>query len=117
MYHRALHGYRKALRLDDIVAYVPALNDAYSYGLLLENQGRITDAKLMYSGALIGYRAVFGSKYRWYLAAKERIQHLEDSLDSVLPAAVSLPDKQQTLYPQPGRPKLQNDFDFLESST
>ena len=96
MYQRALYGYEKALGPHNVASYVPALNTAYSYGTLFENQGRLSDAKLMYSRALRGYKIVFGTEYRWYRAAQERLQHLETCRDSrsASPMAASRLDQQ-----------------------
>lgn len=66
MYQRAQEGYEKALLPDNILLYVPALNNAYSYGMLFEDKGRLRDAKLMYIRAFRGYKLVFGINYRWY---------------------------------------------------
>ncbi|KUL82145.1 hypothetical protein ZTR_10702 [Talaromyces verruculosus] len=82
MYQRALEGYEKAIGLDNILSYVPALNNAYSYGMLFEDNGRLRDAKLMYTRALRGYKLVFGTNYRWYQAVQERLKNLETSQDS-----------------------------------
>ncbi|OKL55669.1 hypothetical protein UA08_08961 [Talaromyces atroroseus] len=82
MYQRALEGYEKALGPDNILSYVPALHNAYSYGMLFEDKGRLSDAELMYTRALRGYKLVFGTNYRWYRAAQERLKNLETSEDS-----------------------------------
>ena len=79
MYLWALEGYKKALGPDDVKTYVPALNNAYSYALLFERQGRPTDAITMYTRALRGYELVFGTDYYWYKAAYKRVQNLESS--------------------------------------
>ena len=82
MYQRALEGYEKALGPDNILSYVPALHNAYSYGMLFEDKGCLSDAKLMYTRALRGYKLVFGTNYRWFWAAQERLKDLETSEDS-----------------------------------
>jgi hypothetical protein len=104
MYQRALEGYEKALGPHNLTSYVPALNTVYSYGMLFENQGRLIDAKLMYSRALRGYKAVFGSDYRWYLAAQARLQNLETSIHSHSdsPMAASRLDHQTDVLPVVG---------------
>ena len=101
MYQRALEGYEKA---HNITSYVPALNNAYSYGTLFEKQGRLSDAKLMYSRALRGYEAVFGTDHRWYLDTQECLQNLETSLDSQShsPMAASRLDQQTDVLPMAG---------------
>jgi tetratricopeptide (TPR) repeat protein len=79
MYQRALEGYEKALGPDYILSYVPALHNAYGYGILFEDQGRLSDAKLMYTKALAGYKLVFGTNHRWYQAVQKRLKNLETS--------------------------------------
>jgi hypothetical protein len=96
MYQGALHSYEKALGSDHVASYVPALNTAYNYGLLFEDQGCISDAKRMYSRALRGYEVFFGTDHGEYLDAEARLQNLETIFDShpVSPTATSLLDKQ-----------------------
>jgi hypothetical protein len=77
MYVRALEGYEKALGPDGVKTFVPALSNAYSYGMLLERRGRSSDAIRMYTRALGGYEVVFGTEYYWYQAAYKRVQNLE----------------------------------------
>jgi len=64
MYQRALEGYEKALGLEIVAFYIPALNTAYNLGLLFAGQGNIDRARAMYLGALIGYEKVFGHDYQ-----------------------------------------------------
>jgi tetratricopeptide (TPR) repeat protein len=89
MYQWALEGYEKAIGPDNILSYVPALHNAYSYGMLFEDKGRLSDAKLMYTRALRGYKLVFGTNYRWYLKAQERLKNLETSEDSCSTSATA----------------------------
>ncbi|KAH8589507.1 hypothetical protein B0O99DRAFT_636659 [Bisporella sp. PMI_857] len=58
MYDRALRGYEKALGVNNITTYIPALNTFWALASLFERQADFTNAKIMYSKALAGYEKV-----------------------------------------------------------
>jgi hypothetical protein len=59
MYQRALQGYKKAVGIDNVTTYPPALNTVENLGSLFERQGDITEARTMYSKAFIRNEIVF----------------------------------------------------------
>ena len=60
MYQRALQGYEKAVGVDNVTTYPPALNTIENLGSLFERQGDIAKARTMYSKAFIRNKIVFG---------------------------------------------------------
>jgi tetratricopeptide (TPR) repeat protein len=60
MYQRALDGYAKAISSDNLMTYIPALNNMWVFASLRESQGREEDARHWYSQALVGYEKTFG---------------------------------------------------------
>jgi tetratricopeptide (TPR) repeat protein len=60
MYRRALQGYEKALSLEIIRGYRPALNTMWSMGDLFAAQGHLDKAKEMYSRAYTGLQVILG---------------------------------------------------------
>ncbi|OXV08008.1 hypothetical protein Egran_04228 [Elaphomyces granulatus] len=60
MYQWALQGYEKALGLENVARYQPALNTIWGLGNLFADQGRLDEAKEMYSRAYTGFQAVLG---------------------------------------------------------
>ena len=60
MYQRALQGKEKALGLENIARYRPALNTMWNLGHLFETQGHLDKAKEMYSRAHTGFQVLLG---------------------------------------------------------
>jgi tetratricopeptide (TPR) repeat protein len=60
MLQRALDGYARAISLENLMTYVPALNNMRVFASLRESQGRVEDARHWYSQALVGYEKTFG---------------------------------------------------------
>ncbi|OXV06246.1 hypothetical protein Egran_05988 [Elaphomyces granulatus] len=60
MYQRALQGYEKALGLENIARYRPALNTMSNQGDIFAAQGHLDEAKEMYSRAYTGFYTVLG---------------------------------------------------------
>ena len=60
MYQQALQGFEKALGLDNVARYRPALNTMCNLGDLFAAQGHLDEAKGMYSRAYTGFKAVLG---------------------------------------------------------
>jgi hypothetical protein len=58
MYERALRGYEIAIGADGITTYIPALNTIQNLGSLFELQADFAKARIMYSKALAGYKAI-----------------------------------------------------------
>jgi tetratricopeptide (TPR) repeat protein len=63
MLQRALDGYARAISLENLMTYVPALNNMCAFASLRESQGRVEDARDWYSQALVGYEKTFGPDY------------------------------------------------------
>ena len=63
MFQRALQGYEKALGVDKVTTYIPALNTIWAFGSLFERQADLEKARIMYSKALVGYDKVVGSDH------------------------------------------------------
>jgi hypothetical protein len=80
MYQRALQGYEKAIGLDNIITYVPALNTTLNLGLLFECQADLAKVRTMFSKALRGYEQVFGPKH----AKSETLRNKLCALDAVV---------------------------------
>jgi tetratricopeptide (TPR) repeat protein len=57
MYQRALQGYEKALGLENVARYRPALTAIRNLGNLFAAQGHLDKAKEMYSRAFTGFQA------------------------------------------------------------
>jgi tetratricopeptide (TPR) repeat protein len=60
MYRTALQGYEKALGMENITKYRPALNTIRNLGILFAAQERVDEAKEMYSRARTGFQALLG---------------------------------------------------------
>src|SRR5882762_3106156 len=60
MYQRALQGYEKALGLENVTTYRPALNTMWNLGDLFAAQGHLDETKQMYSRARTGFQAILG---------------------------------------------------------
>ena len=60
MYRRALQGYEKALGLENVTRYRPALDTMWNLGDLFAAQGRLDEAKEMYSRARAGFQTLLG---------------------------------------------------------
>jgi hypothetical protein len=76
MYQRALQGYEKAVGVDNVTTYPPALNTVENLGSLFERHGDIAKARTMYSKAFIGNKIVFGPDH-------PRSQSLRDKVDAL----------------------------------
>jgi hypothetical protein len=64
MYQRALQDYEKAVGVDNVTTYSPALNKIGNLGSFFEREGDIAKARTMYSKAFIGNEIVFGPDHR-----------------------------------------------------
>src|SRR5271170_1847115 len=73
MYQRVLQGYQKALSVDNVTTYIPALNTIWAFGSLFERQADLAKARIMYSKALVGYDKVVGPDH-------PRSQSLQDNI-------------------------------------
>jgi tetratricopeptide (TPR) repeat protein len=60
LYQRALGGYAKAISPENLMTYVPALNNMWAFASLRESQGLIDDAIDWYSQVLLGYQKTLG---------------------------------------------------------
>jgi len=60
MYQRALQGYEKALGLENVARYRPALVTIENLGDLFAAQGHLDEAKEMYSRACTCFQALLG---------------------------------------------------------
>jgi hypothetical protein len=78
MYQRALQGYEKALGLENVARYGLALTTMGNLGNLFVTQGRLDEAKEMYSRVCIGVRAVLGP-------SRNECQYLERRIASLDP--------------------------------
>jgi len=76
MYQRAMQGYEKALGLDNVARYRPALNTMWNLGDLFAAQGHLSEAKEMYSRARTGFQVLLGP-------SSDRCQRLERSIASL----------------------------------
>ncbi|KAF2472615.1 uncharacterized protein BDR25DRAFT_259087 [Lindgomyces ingoldianus] len=63
MYQRALRGYEKAIGLDRLSTYIPALNTMWGFASLSKYQRRVEDARSWYSKTLSGYEKVLGKDH------------------------------------------------------
>jgi tetratricopeptide (TPR) repeat protein len=82
MYQRALQGYEKALGLENVSRYRPALITMRNLGNLFATQGRLDEAKEMYSRACTGFRAVLGP-------ASNECQYFQHRIASLDPRKVN----------------------------
>jgi hypothetical protein len=73
-----LQGYEKALGLENVARYQPALNTMWGLGDLFATQGHLDEAKEMYSRAYTGFRAVLGP-------SSNKCQYLERRIASLDP--------------------------------
>jgi hypothetical protein len=72
MYERALRGYETALGADNI----SALNSLLGLGSLFKLQADFTNARIMYSKALVGYEKVVGPDHSKCQSLREILQTL-----------------------------------------
>ncbi|RDL31460.1 Uncharacterized protein BP5553_09669 [Venustampulla echinocandica] len=77
MLQRALQGYKKALGVDNITTYIPALNIMWGLGSLFERQGDLANARIMYSKALVGYERVVGPDHLASRSLRDNLQALD----------------------------------------
>jgi hypothetical protein len=82
MYQRALQGYEKALGLENVARYRPALNTMWNLGNLFATQGCLDEAKELYLRACTGFRAVLGP-------SSNECQQLENNIASLDPRKVN----------------------------
>ena len=79
MYQRALQGYEKAVGLENVARYQPALMTIWNLGDLFAAQGHMDKAKELYTRACTGYRALLGP-------SSDECQLLETQIVSLDPA-------------------------------
>ena len=77
MYRRALQGYEKALGLENVARYRPALTTMSNLGNLFNTQGHLGEAKEMYSRARTGFQALLGPSSHQCLKIERRIASLD----------------------------------------
>ncbi|KAF2261311.1 hypothetical protein CC78DRAFT_583855 [Lojkania enalia] len=63
MYRRALQGYEKAIKPENVPTYLPALTTMWGFASLCDCQHRVEDARAWYSKALSGYENVVGTDH------------------------------------------------------
>jgi calcineurin-like phosphoesterase family protein len=78
MYQR-VQGYEKALGVENITTYIPALNTIWNFGLLFEEENDLVKARVMYSKALTGYEKVVGPNHPKSHSIRERLRALDTS--------------------------------------
>jgi hypothetical protein len=78
MYQRALQGYEKAVGLENVARYQPALMTISNLGSLFAALGHLAEAKEMYTRACTGYRAFLGP-------SSDQCQRLESDIASLDP--------------------------------
>ena len=79
MYQRALQRYEKALGLENLSGYPPALKTIWDLGDLFAAQGNLDKAKEMYSKACTGFRALLGPSSKECKHIERRIVSLDTS--------------------------------------
>ena len=82
MYQRALQGYEKALGMDNIETYIPALRTLWCRGSLSESQARLVEARIMYSKALVGYEKVVGPDHPWTRYVRDKLCALDTLMEN-----------------------------------
>jgi hypothetical protein len=80
MYQRALQGYDKALGVENITTYIPALNTIWNLGLLFKEENNLVKARIMYSKALAGYEKVVGPNHPKSHSLRESIRACNGSV-------------------------------------
>jgi hypothetical protein len=86
MYQRALAGYEKVISLDQLMTYIPALNNMWAFASLRESQGRAEDARHWYSQALRGYEKTLGQDHSKCLPLRNKladVTHQEKARDAL----------------------------------
>ncbi|OXV10176.1 hypothetical protein Egran_02063 [Elaphomyces granulatus] len=73
----ALQGYEKALGLENVARYRPALSTMGGLGDLFATQGHLDEAKEMYSRACTGFRAALGPSSTQCQYLERRIASLD----------------------------------------
>ncbi|TGO17914.1 hypothetical protein BPAE_0404g00050 [Botrytis paeoniae] len=76
MYCQALEGYEKALGLELVSSYLPALYTIFAFGDLFSQTDRKDMTKAMYIRALSEYTTVQGPSSKWSRQTKDRLQAL-----------------------------------------
>jgi tetratricopeptide (TPR) repeat protein len=77
MYQRALQGFEKALGVDNVTTYIPALNTIWAFGSLFERQADLAKARIMYSKALVGYNKVVGPDHPGSRSLQDNLRALD----------------------------------------
>jgi hypothetical protein len=95
MYRRALAGYAKVISPDQLMTYVPALNNMWTFAILRESQGRAEDARHWYSQALRGYEKTFGQDHSKCLPLRNKLADVarQEKARDALADRVSTPDQ------------------------
>ncbi|KAH9204385.1 hypothetical protein DL95DRAFT_471532 [Leptodontidium sp. 2 PMI_412] len=88
MYQRALQGYEKAIGLDNIITYIPALNTIWGLGYLFALQADITKARTMFAKALCGYEQVFGPEHAKSKTLRDKLYVLDAMVENVAPVEI-----------------------------
>jgi tetratricopeptide (TPR) repeat protein len=87
MLQRALDGYAKATSSDNVMTYVPALNNMWAFASLRESQGLIDDARDWYLQALLGYQKTLGPHHGRCELLRNQLAFLVDKAEGQSPAA------------------------------
>ena len=77
MYERALKGYEDAIGLENVGTYRPALNTMLNRGNLYMEQGELTQAREVYSRALMGFQTILGPLSDEYQGVKAVLESLD----------------------------------------
>lgn len=108
MYQRALRGYEKAIGLEHISTYIPALNTMWGIGFLFHEKGRVKDARIWYLKALFGYQKVLGSDHQNCKDVQNNLAALDEERDDISTTsgeeslALPNPTAEHGLHPWPG---------------
>jgi len=80
MYERALQGMEKVLDPTRVAGHIPALTTIENFGDLFKSQGKLSDAKRMYSKVHSGFITLLGPSNHDCQRLEHNLQSLEAEL-------------------------------------
>ncbi|PVH92564.1 hypothetical protein DM02DRAFT_635247 [Periconia macrospinosa] len=101
MYQRALQGYEKAIKPENLSTYVPALNTMWGFASLCDRQHQVEDARAWYSKALLGYEIVVGTGHPNCQRLRSSLADLGAEEDEVNPSQATLLVQKETFEAPP----------------
>jgi len=90
-YKRALRGYEKVIKPENLSTYIPTLNTMWGLAYLFDRQHRVEEARAWYSKALLGYESVVETAHPKCHSLRSNLATLDAGQDVVYSLQAELP--------------------------